>query len=246
MEIKTIQTKNFEEGEDLFAFITKNIRSLEEGCVIVITSKIVALSQNRTASANDKIELIKKESYQHIETPWGHLTQTDHGWCINAGIDESNTGKGNLILMPKKPFLVAEKLLKKMKEQYSIINVGILITDTKTLPLRFGTLGRAISYAGFYPFKNYIGKKDLYGEKSRFTKSNIPDALASSAVLVMGEGDEQTPLSVINNPPIQFTDSYYHQEEEISCTPETDIYTYLYHAYSPQNDINNTKSRNFE
>ena len=41
----------------------------------------------------------------------------------------------------------------------------------------------------------------------QMTKSNVVDALAESAVAVMGEGSEQTPLAIIRDVPfVQFQD----------------------------------------
>ena len=131
------------------------------------------------------------------------LTFTDNEWRINAGIDESNA-KDKIILLPKNPFETAELIQKKLIKKFNLKRLGILITDTKSLPLRIGTIGKAIGYAGFKPLKNYIGKKDLFGRKSRYTQSNIADALAASAVLIMGEGNEQIPIVIIRNSPIQF------------------------------------------
>ena len=43
--------------------------------------------------------------------------------------------------------------------------VGVIITDSKTTPLRWGTSGVAISYSGFSPLKNYIGSPDIFGKE---------------------------------------------------------------------------------
>ena len=225
MYITGIKTPLFRNKESLFNFLDNNISSLDEGDILVITSKIIALSQGRVAALNDKKKLIAKESRRVIETPWAALTLTDDGWCLNAGIDESNADQ-LLILFPRHPFTIAEQICQLLTKKFALKNLGVVITDTKSLPLRVGTIGRAIAYAGFEPLRSYIGKKDLFGKKSRFTKSNIADALAAAAVLLMGEGDEQTPLVIIKKAPVIFNPKV--KKKALFLTSEKDIYTYIF------------------
>ena len=69
MIVRPIKTHVFEEGENLFDFVVKYFKKLPEESVIVVTSKIVALSEKRTAiirNEKTKEELIKKESHFQI------------------------------------------------------------------------------------------------------------------------------------------------------------------------------------
>ena len=64
MIVRPIKTRIFEEGESLFDFVVKYFKKLPEESVIVVTSKIVALSEKRTVIVKDnktKEKLIKKE-----------------------------------------------------------------------------------------------------------------------------------------------------------------------------------------
>jgi F420-0:gamma-glutamyl ligase len=55
--------------------------------------------------------------------------------------------------------------------------------------------------------KNYIGTKDIFSRKLIHTQANIAEGLAAAAVLVMGEGDECTPVAIIEDVPfVEFTD----------------------------------------
>ncbi|MEK7669005.1 MAG: coenzyme F420-0:L-glutamate ligase [Patescibacteria group bacterium] len=232
MQILAIKTPIFKENENLINFLHKQINSLNDNDIIVITSKIIALSQGRTGKIKDKEKLIKKNSQKIIETPWALLTLTEGEWCINAGIDESNA-KNNVILLPKNPFKVAEQIQKNLLKHFSLKHIGVIITDTKSIPLRVGTVGRPIAYIGFNPLRSYIGKKDLFGRKSRLTQSNIADALATSAVLVMGEGIEQIPIVIIKNAPIEFTNKKTFKKTSLALSPKTDIYSKIF-TYSEQ------------
>lgn len=230
MQITGIKTSLFKERADLLDFIKKHISTLDEGDILVVTSKIVALSESRVGKIEDKNILILKESKKVIKTPWAMLTLTSQGWSINAGIDESNADHA-IILLPKNSFETAEMVRKNLKKYFSLKKFGVLITDTRSIPLRVGTIGRAIGYAGFEPLKSYIGKKDLFGRKSRLTKSNQADALAAGAVAVMGEGDERSPLAIIKNAPVVFISrSLSAKSNRLAFPPEQDIFSYVFLA----------------
>ena len=117
-----------------------------------------------------------------------------------AGIDESN-GDGYYILWPSDPQKSANNIRKYLCERFSLKLVGVLVTDSKTTPLRWGTTGTSLAQSGFVALNNYIGKPDIFGRKLEVTKANIADGLAAAAVVVMGEGKEQTPLAIITEVP---------------------------------------------
>lgn len=232
MQIKAIKTKIFRENEDLPEFIFKHIgkipkRNLERS-VLVVTSKIVALSEGRTTeyrTENQKAKIIKEESSFALKTKIVWLTIKDGVVMANAGVDESNA-KGKLILLPNNSFKNAEFLRKKIMQKFKLKNFGILITDSRLLPLRVGAVGVAVGYAGFEGIKNYIGKKDIFGRILKMSKTDIADSLATAAVLCMGEGREQQPLALITNPPIIFTERI--NTKELLIDPRQDIYQPLF------------------
>ncbi len=228
MQISGIKTKLFKVNDSLYEFIKTHLPKLEEKDILVVTSKIVALAEGRVGKIEDREKIIHREAIEIIKTPWADMTLTNRGWEINAGIDESNADN-QLILLPADSFVSAEILLEKLKFHYKITNLGVVITDTRSASMRIGTVGRAVGVAGFCPTKSYVGKKDLYGRKSRVTVSNVADALATSAVLVMGEGDEQTPLAIINDAPVNFVSEVLTDEEKkLYLSPEEDIFKYIY------------------
>ena len=228
MEVLPIKTPIFQVNENLFDFIKSNVKTLSDGDVLVITSKLVALSEGRVGILEGKKKIIHDEAKEIIETPWAFLTLTERGWEINAGVVESNADDG-LILMPKDSFSSAELILRQLKNHFGLKNLGVIITDSKSLPLRLGTVGRMVGCAGFVPTKSYLDQEDLFGRKSRMTISNVADALSSAAVLVMGEGDEQSPLSVIKQAPVVFIDRELSiKEKNMQILPEHDIFSYVY------------------
>lgn len=224
MQVRPIKTRIFKEREDLAHFIKKHIRVLKNGSVLVVTSKIVALHEGRTAQpANEKehVTLIKKESESATQTTFVWLTLKDGMMMANAGIDESN-GDGKLVLLPKDSFKAASVLRKALMKEYGLTKLGIVITDSRVLPMRAGTLGIALGYAGFSGLTDYRSKKDLFGRPFIFAKANIADGLAAAAVLAMGEGDECIPLAVIEGAPVVFQDTV--KKDELLIPLKDDIY----------------------
>jgi len=224
MQVKPIKTRIFKEQENLARFIREHIPALKDGSVLVVTSKIVALYEGRTAQpANEKehVSLIKSESESATQTKFVWLTLKDGMMMANAGIDESNAN-GKLILLPKDSFKAASALRKTLIKEYGLTKLGIVITDSRVLPMRAGTLGIALGYAGFSGLTDYRSKKDLFGRPFVFAKANIADGLAAAAVLAMGEGDECIPLAVIEGAPVVFRDTV--KKDELLIPLEDDIY----------------------
>lgn len=214
MIVNPIKTRIFQENENLVSFIRKHIKKIPERSVLVVTSKIVALSEGRTAiveSEETKVKLIKEESVSAIKTKYVWLTVKDGMLMASAGIDESNA-KGKLILLPKNSFTAAEKLWKELKKTYKIKQLGILITDSHTAPLRAGVTGVALGYAGFKGLKDYRNTNDIFGRKFHFSQTNIADGLAAAAVLTMGEGKEKCPLAIIKKTSVVFSNKVDQKE----------------------------------
>lgn len=201
MIIKSIKTRVFKENEDLFSFILEYVNKPKEGSVLVITSKIVALAEGRTVvvkSKKEKERLIQSESEFAIKTKYAWLTVRDGIVMASAGIDESNAN-GRAILFPNDCFVSARDLHKKISKYFGLKHFGILITDSRLMPLRSGTVGMGMGYFGFRGIKSYVGKPDIFGRKLKVQRVNMVDSLACSAVLCMGEGREQKPIAIISD-----------------------------------------------
>ncbi|OGL67115.1 hypothetical protein A3B21_04890 [Candidatus Uhrbacteria bacterium RIFCSPLOWO2_01_FULL_47_24] len=228
MIIRPIKTHVFQEGDDLFAFITDYFKKLPEKSVVVITSKIVALAERRTAIAENaqmKEKLIRAESEFAIPTKYVWLTVKDGMVMASAGIDESNAN-GKLILLPKDSFKTSRFLRNKLREHYDVKHLGVLITDSRIIPLRVGVTGFALGYAGFRGVKDYRGTPDIFGRKFKFSRTDVADSLATAATCVMGEGNEQQPLAIIEKAPIEFCDKIHRKELHIDI--QEDMYRPLF------------------
>ena len=229
MIVNAIRTRVFEEREDLAEFIIKHIPTLKEGSVLAVASKIVALAEGRVVDIHGKKakeELIRAESEWALKVlPTWWLTIRDGSIGVNAGIDESNAKRG-MILLPKDSFVSAALLRKQLMKHFSVRQCGIIITDSRIMPLRAGVAGVALGYAGFKGVYDYRGKKDIFGRTMEVTQINIADSLATAATFVMGEGSEQQPLSIIEDPPVQFVSSV--DPSEVRMDRKHDMYRHLF------------------
>ena len=213
MLVTPIKTDKIRPGKQtLLQVLDKYLRQLKERSVLAITSKIVSICEGRVVKLGkaNKEDLVEEEA-EYFLPPYENkynvtVTIKRNLLAAAAGIDESNAA-GHYILWPKNPQDTANKVRLYLKKRFSLKRVGVIITDSRTSPLRWGTTGASISYSGFSPLYNYIGRRDLFGRKFEMQKANIVDALATSAVLTMGEGSEQTPLAVIDDVPfVRFKD----------------------------------------
>lgn len=230
--VTPVQTSVFHHGEDLVEFILQHVDpSLwQERSILAITSKIVSLAEGRRIpqTSIEKKKLIRQEA-EHYLGEIGHgvtLTIKQGLLLAAAGIDESNSENGDYILHPRDPFASAEKIRAGLRKTLGLKELGIILTDSKTGPLRRGVVGAALSFAGFRPVKDMIGHNDLFGRPLKMTKINVADSLAAIAVLLMGEAAECRPLALMHNLDAEFTDEAL--ASELIVAPDEDMYLPLY------------------
>lgn len=234
MNIKAIKTHKIQPNENIFGILDKYLPKLEEKSIVAIASKIVGISEGRVIkkeSEEQKDSHIKQEAEYYLpEKHMGFFMTINQNILVaNAGIDESNSN-GLLSLWPKDPQKSANKIREYLVKKHTIKNLGVIVTDSKLTPLRWGVTGYAIAYSGFKPLRNYIGKSDIFGRKLNAEKLHIADSLATSASLTMGEGNEQRPLAIITDIPfVTFQKKNPTQKEldGLKVKPEDDIYAAL-------------------
>lgn len=218
--------------KDILKVLDIYITKLSEKSIVAVTSKIISITEGRIVKIGDidKDELIKRESQYYLpraDNPYNvSLTITRGTLVATAGIDESNAN-GYYILWPKDPQKTANKIRTYFLNRFHLKNIGVIITDSRTTPLRWGVTGIAIAYSGFKPLRNYIGREDVFGKKLEYTKASIMDSLAACAAFVMGEGNEQAPLAIIKDiPGVVFQKRNPTKKElaEIKISIEEDLY----------------------
>lgn len=213
MEVTPIKTHIVSPGENILALLDKYLADIRDGDIVTITSKIIAVSETRlvkiTPEVNKK-DLIKKEADLYIDDPRMNkynimLTVKNSSLVASAGIDESN-GNGYYIFWPENPMQSAARIWQYLRSKRQLQKLGIVVTDSKTTPLRWGVTGFGIAWCGFKVLKDYTNLPDIYGRPFVYEQTNVMDSLAAVGAYVMGEGNEQTPLAVIRGAPhVEFT-----------------------------------------
>lgn len=220
MIVRAYQTKKVLPGDRLEEILTESLpEHIPENSVVVVTSKIIALCEGRVDddTEENRDRLVEEEAQYFLPR---HSNKYD--FCISiknntfvatAGIDRSN-GNGKLVLWPQDPQNAVNKIREFLANYYGVKHIGVITTDSKTTPLRWGVTGTSLAHSGFSALKSYVGKPDIFGRPLHFEKLNIAESLAASAVVVMGEGSEQTPLAVIEDVPfVEFQERNPSQEE---------------------------------
>jgi len=174
-------------GDDLGAMIAAAALAgpgLADGDILVITSKIVSKAEDRVVRA-DRESAIDAETVRVVARRGPtRISQTRHGLVLAAaGVDESNTEPGTVVLLPVDPDGSARRLRKAIGER-SGARIGVIITDTMGRPWRAGQTDTAIGSAGVAPLRDHRGQRDTFGNLLEVTVAAVADEIAAAADLV--------------------------------------------------------------
>jgi coenzyme F420-0:L-glutamate ligase/coenzyme F420-1:gamma-L-glutamate ligase len=194
--------------------------SPQDGDVLVVAQKIVSKSEGRMvrldsvtpsdraielAQEVDKdprvVELILGESTDIVRKAPGVLIVRHRLGIVsaNAGIDQSNIdhSEGEMaLLLPRDPDRSAANLRAALQQRFAK-TLAVVIGDSVNRPWRLGSVAIAIGSAGLEVLDDRRGSDDLFGRELMITLINRADALATAAVLMMGEAGERTPVALI-------------------------------------------------
>jgi dihydrofolate synthase / folylpolyglutamate synthase len=232
MIVTPVKTRAVKVGDHLYTILDEYLPAIPNPVIVAISSKVVALCERAVipVKGTDRRELIKKEAdYYLAPNPANYnytVTIKNNAFVAAAGIDY---GAGNHILWPRDPQLSANNLRRHLTKTFGIA-IGVIITDSRSLPLRRGTTGFALAHSGFAALRNYIGKRDVFDEEIYFKVANVLDGLSAAAVTAMGDGNEQTPIAVISDVPgVEFQARNPSPKElaEYYIRPDDDLYRAL-------------------
>lgn len=222
----------------IFELLDEALQDIPEQSVLAVTSKVVSLCEGRVLpkDGTDLQAMVRSEAESYM--PEAHA---QHGYTFtiahnmltpNSGIDESNAN-GMYVLWPAGPQASANAIREYLCKRFDIQDVGVVIIDSTFMALRWGAVSVALAYSGFEPVRSYADKTDLFGRPLKHTRTNIMDGLATTAGLLTGEGDEQTPLVLMTElPPITFQRRNPTAEEltNLRATLEEDSYAPMLQA----------------
>jgi coenzyme F420-0:L-glutamate ligase/coenzyme F420-1:gamma-L-glutamate ligase len=221
----------------------KNKIAFQNGDLLIISSKYLSISEGRVKELqyvkpskestklaklyhiNPKLmELILRESDEVFGGLYGFVLTAVHGILTpNAGIDKSNIPSGKVVLYPKEPYDSIDTLRKKFFVDFGI-RVCIILSDSRILPMRIGTVGIALASSGFEPIIDLKGTKDLFGNVLKYTSQNLADSLASLGVFVMGESNKSTPVILVRDIELKLIDKKT-TNSDMGIESKFDIYT---------------------
>jgi coenzyme F420-0:L-glutamate ligase len=209
----------------IFQGLSRDGLQIEDKDVLAVTSKVISMSEGRIVELKnvapsrraytlskkynvspELTELIVREADRIIGGMDGViLTLKDNTLIANAGIDKKNAGPDRVVLHPKDSPKAAKQIREDFLERTGK-KVGVIVTDSRTQPLRIGTIGIALATSGFEPILDERGKLDLFCRPLRVTRRAFADQLATAAEILMGETNECVPVVLIRNAPIALKD----------------------------------------
>lgn len=228
------QSAKFDLFEELVGALQGAGLTLQNGDVLVVSSKYLAISQGRqinlksiAESADAKAlgrayciapkvaEVVLRESDLILGgAPRFALASSGGIIAPNAGVDRSNAGDGTIVLYPQEPHAAAEQLRRKSFLKYSVC-IGVVISDSRLMPGRVGTVGVAVASAGVDPVSDMRGRLDLDGLPLKITLQATADSLATAANYAMGEGDQSTPMALVSDSGAKIISRRVRSEESV-------------------------------
>ncbi|HEY6494853.1 MAG TPA: coenzyme F420-0:L-glutamate ligase [Trebonia sp.] len=198
-------------GDDLAGLIASAAAApggpgLADGDILVVTSKVVSKAEGRVASMS-RDDAIAAETVRVVARR-GQTTiaQTRHGFVMAAaGVDESNTAPGTVVLLPEDPDESARRLRKALRDRPGV-SVGVVVTDTFGRPWRAGQTDTAVGAAGVLPTRDHRGEADAWGNVLDVTVAAVADEIAAAGDLVKGKA-LQLPVAIVRGLPGLVTDA---------------------------------------
>ena len=216
-------------GDDLAAIVLAAVRvtacALRDRDVLVIAQKIVSKAEGRavfldavTPSARavtlaaevDKdprlVELILGESTRVVRQRPGVLIVEHRSGVVlaNAGIDASNVApegaRERVLLLPEDADRSCANLRRALAQRADV-DVGVIVNDSVGRAWRLGTAGIALGASGFVALVDLRGQPDRHGHPLQVSEVAAADELAAAASLMMGQGDQGTPIVLARGVP---------------------------------------------
>lgn len=217
--------------DDIYEVFDSYLPPIFENDILIISSKIVSIHQGRCYKKEEvnRQDLVTQEADFYVADELKAdrtLTIINHAFSINAGIDPF---QDYFILLPKNPMAAAKEFQNYIAKKYSLTNVGIIITDSHSAPLRRGVMCYAVGYAGISPLIEH-GTNHKY---SKWT-TNAVDSIAAMAGIYLGESaqlHQRTPIVITRGiEHIVFSNETY--DSSFFVEDKDDMYGSLYKNFN--------------
>jgi coenzyme F420-0:L-glutamate ligase / coenzyme F420-1:gamma-L-glutamate ligase len=190
-------------GDDLADLVAGAV-ALEDGDVVVVTSKAVSKVEGRLVSVPPgedreavRQRAVEAETVRVVARRGGTvIARTRTGLVLAAaGVDASNVRPDEVALLPEDPDRSAAVLRDRL-QQLTGRRVAVVVSDTMGRPWRQGQVDQAIGSAGLAPVRDARGTTDTHGTVLEVTEIAVADELAAAAELVKGKA-EGVPVAVV-------------------------------------------------
>jgi len=175
--------------------------TLQDGDVLVVSSKVVSKALGLTAPAAEREEVVERESLRTVaarRTPSGlaRIVEAAAGPVMAAaGVDASNVAEGTVLVLPADPDGAARELRAGLRRLTGAL-LGVVVTDTAGRAWRDGQVDFALGCAGVAVVDDLRGAQDTAGRTMTVTERALADEIASAADLVKGK-TENVPAALV-------------------------------------------------
>jgi coenzyme F420-0:L-glutamate ligase/coenzyme F420-1:gamma-L-glutamate ligase len=180
-------------GDDLAAMLAAALlpHNPRPDDILVVTHKIVSKAEGAVVAIDGE------EGYRRVVEAQAAavirrrgelvITVTRHGFvCASAGVDRSNAGPGEAVLLPVDPDASAHRLRRRLAGLMGV-DLAVIVTDTFGRAWRKGLTDVAIGVSGMVPVLDLRGAPDMFGRTLEVTEVAIADEVAAAADLAMGK-----------------------------------------------------------
>jgi coenzyme F420-0:L-glutamate ligase/coenzyme F420-1:gamma-L-glutamate ligase len=189
-------------GADVAALIAAAV-ALEDGDVVVVTSKLLSKSEGRLLPVGEqdreavRLRAVQAETVREVARRGTTVIAENRNGLVlaAAGVDASNVRSDEIALLPVDPDASARGLRDRLQELTGC-TLAVVVSDTMGRPWRVGQVDQAIGCAGLAPVRDARGTTDSYGAVLEVTEIGVADELASAAELVKGKADG-VPVAVV-------------------------------------------------
>lgn len=195
-------------GDDVAALIAVAVE-LQEGDVVVVTSKLLSKAEGRLVPVPEgadreavRLQAVADETVREVARRGTTvIAENRHGLVLAAaGVDASNVADNEIALLPEDPDASAAGLRDRLRDLTGL-TVAVVVSDTMGRPWRVGQVDQAIGVAGLAPIRDARGTADSFGAVLEVTEIAVADELAAAAELVKGKVDG-IPVAIVRGLPL--------------------------------------------
>ncbi len=175
--------------------------SLQDGDIVVVSSKIVSKALDLQTESTDRAGLVLAESVsvlaerRTVDSVTRVVRARSGPVMAGAGIDASNAGEDRLLLLPRDPDAAAADLHRQLAAR-APVRFAVLLSDTSGRPWRAGLTDFALGLAGLDALDDLRGHADTHGRDLAVTVRCVADEIAAAADLVKGKIN-RVPVAIV-------------------------------------------------